>query len=146
MVTIDLPPLRERKDDILLLVKFFLEKMHHEMDKSVEIVPQETIDRILDHSWPGNIRELENTLRRAVLLSFGNVLLPESLQLEGSEEGTRLPLMIKPLYVVEREHIENILAFTNNEKKRAAKILGISRPTLDRRIREYGLEISSKTE
>lgn len=146
VVTIDLPPLRERKDDILLLVKFFLEKMRHEMDKGVEIVPQETIDRILEHSWPGNIRELENTLRRAVLLSFGNVLLPESLQLEGSEEGTRLPLMIKPLYSVEREHIENILAFTNNEKKRATKILGISRPTLDRRIREYGLEVPSKAE
>ncbi len=146
VVTIDLPPLRERRDDILLLLKFFLGKMHHELGKKVEIVPQETIDAIFDHAWPGNVRELENALRRAVLLSPGNVLLPESLQLEGSEEEKRLPLMIRPLHRVEKEHIENILAFTNNEKKRAAKILGISRPTLDRRIREYGLEISSNEE
>ncbi len=146
VVTIDLPPLRKRRDDILLLVKFFLEKMQHEMGKTVEVVPQETIDRILDHTWPGNIRELENSLRRAVLLSPGNVLLPESLQLDGSEEGKNLPLLIKPLHWVEREHIVNILAFCNHEKKRAAKILGISRPTLDRRLREYDLKDSSQDE
>ncbi|MCM2359920.1 MAG: sigma-54 dependent transcriptional regulator [Geobacteraceae bacterium] len=140
VVTIDLPPLRERKEDILLLVRFLLEKMRHELGKGVEIVPRETMDRIQEHSWPGNVRELENTLRRAVLLSPGNVLLPESLHLEEGGEGERLPLMIKPLQEVEREHIENILTFAGNEKKRAAKILGISRPTLDRRIREYGLE------
>lgn len=140
VVSIDLPPLRERKEDILLLVKFMLEKMRHELGKSVEIVPQETMNRILEHSWPGNVRELENTLRRAVLLSPGNVLLPESLHLEGEEEGEKLPLLIKPLDEIEREHIENILAFTGYEKKRAARILGISRPTLDRRIREYDLE------
>jgi DNA-binding NtrC family response regulator len=140
VITIDLPPLRERQDDILLLVKFFLEKMHHELGKKVEIVPQQTIDRILEHTWPGNVRELENSLRRAVLLSPGDVLLPAALQLDGSEEGRKLPLLIKPLHWIEREHIVNILSFCNQEKKRAAKILGISRPTLDRRLREYGVE------
>lgn len=140
VVSIDLPPLRERRDDVLLLVKYFLEKIHHEYGKKVEIVPQETINTILAHTWPGNVRELENALRRAVLLSPGNVLLPESLQLDGSQEEKRLPLMIKPLHEIEREHIENILAFTDKEKKRAAKILGISRPTLDRRLREYKLD------
>ena len=144
VVTIILPPLRDRKDDVLLLVKFFLEKMRHETGKSVDIVPQETINLILDHSWPGNVRELENTLRRAVLLSHGNVLLPESLHLEGDAERERFALVLKPLHEVEREHIENILIYTNYEKKRAAEILGISRPTLDRRIKEYGLEEEPK--
>jgi DNA-binding NtrC family response regulator len=144
VVTLDLPPLRDRKEDIPMLVKFFLEKMRHEMGKSVDVVPQESMSRILEHSWPGNVRELENTLRRAVLLSPGNVLLPEALRIDGSKGGDKLPLMIKPLQELEREHIENILAFTNHEKKRAAQILGISRPTLDRRIREYGLIDSQK--
>jgi len=146
VVSIDLPPLRERRDDILQLVKFFLEKMHHELGKKLEIVPQETIDRIFEHAWPGNVRELENSLRRAVLLSPGNVLLPESLQLDGSEEGKKLPLLIKPLHWVEKAHIINILDFCNQEKKRAARILGISRPTLDRRLREYGVDGSGPDE
>ena len=140
VITIDLPTLRERKDDMLLLVKFFLGKMRHETGKSVDIVPQETMNLIMEHSWPGNVRELENTLRRAVLLSYGNVLLPESLRLEGTGKTERFDLVLKPLHEVEREHIENILIYTHYEKKRAAEILGISRPTLDRRLKEYGLE------
>jgi DNA-binding NtrC family response regulator len=144
VVSIDLPPLRERKEDLPLLVRFLLEKMRCEMGKAIEILPQETMNLLLEHSWPGNVRELENTLRRAVLLSPGHVLLPETLQLEGSSGGNRIPLVIKPLEDVEREHIENILAFTGYEKKRAAAILGVSRPTLDRRLREYGLDVSPK--
>ncbi len=140
VVTLFLPPLRERKDDILLLVRFFLGKMREETGKSVEIVTRETLTMIQEHSWPGNVRELENTIRRAVLLSHGNVLLPETLHLEGEKEQERLALTVRPLHEVEREHIENVLIYTGYEKKRAAEILGISRPTLDRRLKEYGLE------
>ncbi|TSK06002.1 MAG: sigma-54-dependent Fis family transcriptional regulator [Geobacter sp.] len=140
VVTIDLPPLRDRKDDILLLVRFFLGKIRLETGKNVDVVPQETLDLILAHPWPGNVRELENALRRAVLLSRGSVLLPESLHLGSTGERERFPLVMKPLHEVEREHIENVLAFTCYEKKRAAEILGISRPTLDRRLKEYGVE------
>jgi DNA-binding NtrC family response regulator len=144
VVSIDLPPLRERKDDILILVKFLLEKMHLETGKRVDIIPQKTMDQLIEYSWPGNVRELENTLRRAVLLSHGSVLLPETLHLDGNRDGDRFSLVIKPLHEVEREHIENILIYTAYEKKRAAEILGISRPTLDRRIKEYGLEDQPK--
>lgn len=147
VVSIELPPLRERKDDMLILVKFLLEKMNRETGKKVDIIPQKTMNQILEYSWPGNVRELENTLRRAVLLSHGTVLLPESLHLDGScvSDSDRFPLVIKPLHEVEREHIENILIYAAYEKKRAADILGISRPTLDRRIKEYGLEDRPKT-
>jgi len=144
VVTIELPPLRERKDDLPLLVQFFLEKIRREMGKAVEVVPREVMTRIEEHAWPGNVRELENALRRAVLLSPGSMLLPETLQLDTSLEGNRVPLQIKSLQELEREHIENILAFTGYEKKRAAQILDISRPTLDKRIREYDLRLPNR--
>ncbi len=141
VVAIELPPLRERREDLPLLVPFFLERIGREVGKTVEVVPEEAMRRLAEHSWPGNVRELENALRRAVLLSPGGVLVPETLQLDDSVEAHRLPLLVKSLQEVEREHIENVLRFTGYEKKRAAQILDISRPTLDKRIREYGIRL-----
>ncbi len=144
VVTIELSSLKERGEDIPLLVPYFLEKIRRETGKRVSVIPQEIMDRIQNYSWPGNIRELENALRRAVLLSPEDVLLPETLQLEGAVEENRLPLQIKTLQEVEREHIENVLAYTGFEKKRAAQILNMSRPTLDKRIREYAIRLPGK--
>lgn len=144
VVTIELSSLKERAEDIPLLVAYFLEKIRRETDRPLSIMPQEIMDRIQSYSWPGNIRELENALRRAVLLSPGDVLLPETLQLESTIKDPKLPLQIKSMQQLEREHIENILVYTGYEKKRAAEILNISRPTLDKRIREYQIEIAPK--
>ncbi|MBI5016871.1 MAG: sigma-54-dependent Fis family transcriptional regulator [Deltaproteobacteria bacterium] len=144
VVSIELPPLRERREDIPLLVKFFLEKIRREMGPTVEAVSQAAMDRIQEHSWPGNVRELENALRRAVLLSPGSVLVPEALQLERSGEGTPLPLLLQSLEEMERRHIENILTFTAWDKTRAARILNISRPTLNKRIREFGIQRAAR--
>ncbi|MHB8764137.1 MAG: sigma-54-dependent transcriptional regulator [Deferrisomatales bacterium] len=141
VVTIELPPLRERPEDIPLLVQFFLEKIRRETGKAVDVVPRSAMDLIARYAWPGNVRELENALRRAVILSPSNVLLPECLRLDGSVEQERVPLLVKSIQEVEREHIENILTFTGYEKKRAAQILNLSRPTLDKRIREYGIRL-----
>jgi DNA-binding NtrC family response regulator len=141
VVTIELPPLRARKDDIPLLVQFFLDKIRKESGRGVEVVPERVMECLLAYPWPGNVRELENALRRAVLLSPGKVLLPETLQLQSNVQGSRLPLVVKSVQEVEKEHIENILAYTGFEKKRAAEILNVSRPTLDKRIREYGIRI-----
>jgi DNA-binding NtrC family response regulator len=141
VVTIRLPALRERKEDIPILVRYFLEKLRRETGRSVGVVPTAVTDLLMHHSWPGNVRELENALRRAVLLSPGNVLLPEHLALETSLAAPRIPLTLKSLHALEREHIENILAYTGYEKKRCAEILEISRPTLDKRIREYGIRL-----
>ncbi len=144
VVTIDLPPLRERTEDIPLLVQYFLAKIQRELGKGVEVVPQEVMRQIASYPWPGNVRELENALRRAVLLSHGEVLLPTALQLDAPRESQQLPLLVRSLQEIEREHIINILAYTHYEKKRAAEILKISRPTLDKRIREYGIEMPGK--
>lgn len=141
VVTIRVPALRERKEDIPVLVRYFLEKLRRETGRSVGIVPAAAMDLLMRHSWPGNVRELENALRRAVLLSHGNVLLPETLALETTLSAPRIPLALKSLHELEREHIENILAYTGYEKKRAAEILDISRPTLDKRLREYGIRL-----
>jgi len=145
VVTLELPPLRERPEDIPLLVSFFLEKIRHELGRSVEVVPEEAMEMLLAHSWPGNVRELENALRRAAVLSPGRVLLPETLRLEDGGRRERLPLYVRPLREVEREHIENVLAYTGYEKKRAAEILGISRPTLDKKIRDYGIDLPTRS-
>jgi DNA-binding NtrC family response regulator len=144
VVRIKMPPLRERKEDIPLLVRFFLNKIGCDVDKLIDVVPEEVMEMFLGYHWPGNVRELENTLRRAVLLSPGRVLLPETLQLEGSPEQAHLHLAVRSLQEVEREHIEHILRFTKFEKKKAAAILNISRPTLDRRIRDYGIDCKSQ--
>ncbi|MEH6473239.1 MAG: sigma-54 dependent transcriptional regulator [Halopseudomonas sp.] len=144
VVTIELSPLKERAEDIPLLVPYFLEKIRRESGNTLSVMPQEMLDRIQSYSWPGNIRELENVLRRAVLLSPADVLLPETLQLEGDISAPRLPLLVKSMQQVEREHIENIMAYTGYEKKRAAEILNMSRPTLDKRLREYQIRIPGK--
>jgi DNA-binding NtrC family response regulator len=144
VVSINLPPLRERAEDIELLVQYFLEKVRRELGKQISVVPEEVMKMIRAYSWPGNVRELENALRRAVLLSPSDVLLPDALQLDAPEAQLVMPLMIKSIGEVEREHIENILVYTGFEKKQAADILKISRPTLDKRIREYGIQLRPK--
>lgn len=144
VVTIELPTLRERQEDIPLLVQYFLEKIRREMGRSVDMIPEETMAQLKSYPWPGNVRELENALRRAVLLSPNDVLLPETLQLESTTPQKRLPLLIKSIQELEKEHIENILQFTGYEKKRTAQILDISRPTLNTRIRSYGIDIANK--
>lgn len=141
VVTIRIPPLRERKEDIPLLVQYFLEKICREADKPLPAVPTWAMEMLMNHSWPGNVRELENTIRRAVLMSPENVLLPETLELTRTPSPARLPLILKPIHTIEKEHIENVLAYTGFEKKRAAEILDISRPTLDKRIRDYDIRI-----
>jgi len=141
VVEIFLPPLRERKEDIPELVAYLLEKINRELRRNVRRIPPEVMAVLQDMAWRGNVRELENALTRAVILSKGDVLLKEHFSLEPAEKKF-FPGDLVPLREVEREYIQHILDASQGSKSRASKILQISRPTLDKKIREYGLRLN----
>jgi len=147
VVTLSIPPLRDRREDIPLLVENLIVKINHRLHKNLRRVPRETLEKLMARPWPGNVRELENVLTRAAVLSQGDLLLEEHL-VEASRPEPRpvdLPAAgadgrVPTLDEVERAHIERVFAMTKGHKGRACQILGISRPTLERKLRKYGFE------
>lgn len=141
VVSINLPPLREKLEDIPLLVSHFLTKINNELHKNVTKVPDEVMDMLKNHYWVGNVRELENTLMQAVVLSKDDVLNKENILLrkpesdEIKEEGVKLITLAEN----ERNHIKGILDAVHWDKNKAHKILGISLPTLYSKIETYKL-------
>jgi DNA-binding NtrC family response regulator len=142
VLPIDLPPLRERKDDIPLLVSYFIKKYSHKRKKKILSIDDGAMKTLLDYDWPGNIRELENVIERAVVLTEHAVIAPSDLShwkfgMNDSVEGST-PVM-KSLKEVERAHILEVLKETKWHKNEAAKILQIDRKTLYRKILEFDL-------
>ena len=135
---ITVPPLRERKEDIPLLVTYYVEKFSREMGKSIESVAKKTIDKLINYSWPGNVRELENVIERAVVLSQGKSLnIIEDLNQETME-----PESIRTLEENEKSYIIMVLEKTNGRiegKSGAAELLGINPSTLRSRIKKLGI-------
>ncbi len=136
VVSITLPPLRERKEDIPLLANHFLHKFSEENKKSISHISPEAFEIILQYSWPGNVRELEHTIERAVILSIHPIILPEDLPRKMFEEmketGALTPEKILPLKELEKRYVLKVLQETKGNKKRASEILGIDRTTLYR--------------
>lgn len=140
VVEIYVPPLRERREDIPLLVDYLLQKINIELHKNVNQIPKHVMDALVRYSWPGNVRELENLLTRAVVLSKGSVLLPEYIpDLFDCDKVHPHPTEIKPLSQVEMEHIRLVLTETDWNKGRTCELLRISRPTLREKIKKYNL-------
>src|SRR5438874_2802349 len=146
VVTLAIPPLRERREDIPLLVEHLLVKLNHRLHKNLRRVPRETLEKLMARPWPGNVRELENVLTRAAVLSQGDMLLEEHLieasrppEPRSSINGNDSRAQIPTLDEVERAHIERVFTMTKGHKGRTCQILGISRPTLERKLRKYGL-------
>ncbi|MHB8854904.1 MAG: sigma-54-dependent transcriptional regulator, partial [Ignavibacteriaceae bacterium] len=135
--SIFISPLRERNEDIPVLVSHFLNKINLELHKNVNKIPEDVMEMLKNHFWVGNVRELENTLMQAVVLSSDDVLLKENILLRNSEQ---LSLIAKDteqskvefisLEELEKKHINNILNALKWDKNKAHKILGISLPTL----------------
>lgn len=140
VVEIQVPPLRERKEDIPLLIAHLLEKINAELEKNVRKVSDEVVRVLTAHDWSGNVRELENVLRHSVVVARGGIIMPHDLPELARKSARRESIDLKPLREVEAEHIRRTLEHTKWNKSLASKILGITRPTLDKKVREYGIE------
>ncbi len=133
------PPLRERMEDIAMLVDFFVDKISKRLGKSIESIPLSVMNTLLEYHWPGNIRELENVLERAVINSSGPKL---HLVDELKKPPKDLTTAKKTLNEVERDYIVRVLEQTNwkvSGKNGTAEILGFNRSTLRARIRKLGI-------
>jgi DNA-binding NtrC family response regulator len=141
VVSIKMPPLRERKEDIPALVRHFMESFGTE--KSVKHISDEVMGRLMSYDWPGNVRELGNCIQRAVSLGSGTFIqmqdLPSSLLYHlGRTPSSRQELTT--LQVLEQQAIRQALQATGGDRARAAKLLGIGKTTIYRKLKEYGME------
>jgi DNA-binding NtrC family response regulator len=144
VININLPPLRERREDIEPLANHFLRIYNARIMKEVTAIDYEALQMLLQYDWPGNVRELENVMERAVILARSSTITAAALPMTGSREPSvpSVPSGAVPLVTldeVERRHIEAVLKQTGFHKSRTAEILGVTRKTLDRKIAEYGL-------
>jgi formate hydrogenlyase transcriptional activator len=160
-----IPPLRERREDVPLLVRYFVQKMSRRQNKTVEYVPSDVMDALVNYSWPGNIRELENLIERAVLLSPGKELQVPIAELKASRSNVPRPVLgtdsvdmaplnntvapagaagpLATLEETQRRHILRALRQTEwrlSGPRGAAKLLGMKRTTLQARMRKLGIK------
>lgn len=144
VVPIHLPPLRERKQDIPLLVAHFLQKYNKRAKRSIISISPQVKKAMMEYHWPGNIRELENTIERAVVLSKGKEIEIEDLVYHGisvsSEFWNPIEGEFRPLEEIEKEYIKSVFQAQSGNKSKTAGILGIDRKTLWAKIKKYNLQ------
>ena len=162
-----LPPLRERGDDLLLLVHHYLRRFSRELGRQVQEVAPEALERLRTYGWPGNVRELQSVLKQALLKASGPVLLPAFLpDLSGRGEGAppagadlgleefirqRLGPDAHDLYAdthrqVDRVLLPRVLEHTGGNQHQAARLLGIARQTLRQKLRDLGMHVTHSVE
>ena len=143
VVNIHIPPLRERKEDIPLLVSAFLKEFNEENGKSIEGIDNKAAMALHNYSWPGNIRELRNCIESAVVLCKGHFIMSEDLPpsiSDGTDDGYIKIKLGTNMAESEKAIIRSTLSYVNGNKSKAAEILGIGRKTLHRKIHDFGLE------
>ena len=142
--TIFVPPLLDRKADLLLLADHFLEKLSHEHHKIIKRISTPAIDMLMSYHWPGNVRELENVLDRAVLVCDGQVIhahhLPPSLQTaESSGTVTRVSLS-DAVQAYEKDIIQDTLKTTRGNRAKAARLLDTTERVLNYKVRQLAID------
>jgi len=137
VIDINMPPLRERGDDIVTLASSFLSRFHHQMGRGPSRLSTAAVDAIRDYPWPGNVRELKNAVERAIVLGRGEEVTPSDLGLSAQRAAFAQQPQLMSLREAERRHIEYVLEQVEGNKTKACKILGIGRGTLYNKLEEY---------
>jgi two-component system, NtrC family, response regulator AtoC len=152
VVPINVPPLRERKEDIPFLTQHFLHKLGSELEMGPKEISPAAMDRLIAHSWPGNVRELENTLERSLVLAAGPSLEASDIRIEAPRTSAPLAAATQQVPLLpegetlehwEQMMIREALRRANGNKSQAARILGLTRNALRYRLSQMGLESGS---
>jgi DNA-binding NtrC family response regulator len=152
VIAMELPPLRQRREDIPLLATGLLERAAAHNDRATPTIAQSALDALSAHDWPGNVRELENVLTQAMVMARDGRITDRHIRLRqapgqkptpGEPEPSQV-LHLQSLDEVEAAHIQRVLLHTGGHKGNSCEILGISRPALDRKIHKYGLSLPDR--
>jgi DNA-binding NtrC family response regulator len=139
VIPILIPPLRDRREDVPLLVESFVERLSVEMKRRIEGVSTDAMTALMAHDWPGNVRELRNVLERGAVVATGAVIQLQDLGLPAKGNAPPRPGTLASLEEVERRHVSAVLAHTGGNVSQSARILGIDRVTLYNKMRKWGL-------
>jgi len=152
VASIKVPPLRERKDDIPLIIEYILKKVNKDLEKKIEQIEKKALERMMEYSWPGNIRELENVLTRAAMYAQGTVILDSAVaplieDTRSKDIPARMNGNIERSGPVssEKEKILRVLEETRWHYGNACKALGMSRPTLNKKMEQYKIPRKSES-
>jgi len=144
-MTINIPPLREREGDAIVIATVFAKRFSDQQHKKIKGFTKGAAQVIENYSWPGNIRELENKVKRAVIMADGMHITEEDLELLNTEEESSIPLNLKEVReAAETSAIKRALSYSNNNISKAAKLLGVTRPTLYTLFNKYGIQINGE--
>ncbi len=146
VITITIPPLRDRKEDIPLLITHFLTKYNMETGKKIEKISEGALNMLMDYHWPGNVRELENTIEHAVVVTEGNMIMHQALPDLFKKQNFIQFDSKKSLDEMEKQHIIQVLKEHHGNISRTAEVLGINRVTLYRKIKEYNIQTDNTAE
>lgn len=138
-IEIQIPPLRERGDDIILLAEYFLDRYARKYKKEMHGLTREAKNKLLKYAWPGNVRELQHTMERAVILGDGSLLKPENFPFHSTPKQKKEEEVLLNLEQLERQTVEKAMRLSEGNMTRAAEYLGITRFALYRKLEKLGL-------